>query len=195
MRKNSLPHLLSLLHHPLLGQRVAHLHICSHDILSKALQAEVTSKREGWGIFLSSVYNRSPQSGDLNKHSNLFLPPQLLLGLERFENIHLNHQLPYYPKINYTLEAILPVPEHTHLLFTVHTLYIQYSIRIYAIQSRMDVHRLPRAELVDTGKLSDVLISLVSHPLVCSSKCQKSTFYLFSVNVNPHFSSMKPWEV
>ena len=28
------------------------------DILS-----EVTSKREGWGIFLSSVYNRRPQSG------------------------------------------------------------------------------------------------------------------------------------
>ena len=35
VRKNS--HLLSLLQHPLLGQRVAHLEICSHDILNKSM--------------------------------------------------------------------------------------------------------------------------------------------------------------
>ena len=35
VRMNS--HLLSLLQHPLLGQRVAHLEICSHDILNKTM--------------------------------------------------------------------------------------------------------------------------------------------------------------
>ena len=59
----------------------------------------------------------------------------------------------------------------------------------------MDVERLPRAELVDTGMLSDVLISLVSHTLVCPPSVRKVLSTCFQLMINPHFSSMKPWEV
>lgn len=139
--KNPLPHLLSFLKHPLLGKGVAHLQICSHHVLREnkncgwghitfwkenRSKAEVTwhfeeKKNCGWGHLQTRrlghfpvfcLQSLRPQSGDLNKHSNLLLSPQFLLGLDRYS---LGSWTPLLG--NYSL--LKPIPEPICFLFMV----------------------------------------------------------------------------